>query len=117
MQPGRAWSERLKDRASEPDDCASVSPSVRRVSAIVRRPRPPVSAIVRQKQAMSGRQAAHHCASLQLGFRCMALANGVLTTAEAFDVDRFHRRGRNGSDDTYTRNFIFLPKTEPLVTA
>jgi len=48
-----------------------------------------------------------------LGFRCMALANGVLTTAEAFDVDRFHRRPRNGSGDTYTRNFIFLPKTEP----
>jgi hypothetical protein len=46
--------------------CASVSPNVRCVSAIVRRTPVSVSDNVRRKPAFIARQAAHHCAPLHL---------------------------------------------------
>ena len=57
----------LKYRASDPHDCASVSPSVRSVSNSVRLSSPTVSHNVRRKWPMSARPTSYHCASLHLG--------------------------------------------------
>ena len=57
---------RLSDHASEPDDCASVSPSVRWVSNSVRPPPPPVTATARWKRPLIARPTAHHCAPLHV---------------------------------------------------
>ncbi len=58
--------ESLKYRASNRDDCAFVSQSVRSVSKSVRPDLPTVSANVRRKWAMIARRADHHCAPLQV---------------------------------------------------
>jgi hypothetical protein len=51
---------RLSDHASEPDDCASVSPSVRWVSNSVRPPPPPpVLVNARRKRPLIARRTAH----------------------------------------------------------
>jgi hypothetical protein len=53
-------------RAPQANYCASVSPSLRPVSAIVRRRPASVSDNVRQKPAFIARRAVHHCAPLQI---------------------------------------------------
>jgi hypothetical protein len=99
-------------RASQAIYCASVSPSVRCVSPIVRLKPSSVSDNVRRKRRSIARRAIHHCAPLQLGY----FANNDETDGLIWTIRGSPFAAPTGQSGGVSRSCSLRPSRHPVST-